>query len=245
MKKVVYCVIALFMLVVSSCSSDIAVGEEKSDAVVLDQKSIDEFYKEAARLKYSLVSMTNQSITRSGDNINPENTFTPEEMQQITEYVDSLDARAINLLMAYGFSSQDITEMRVGEVPMVATVVAYEMLECADNLEAYNPETPLPYTPDGRQISYEDFKDMGWDCLLDVIGLSPQEIGENVFLYSFSSEGFKKALTEIGKIAAKNVAKYLSKGSLGLCLFMWSWGNCMIGKLDTYGAGGCETVING
>ena len=244
MKRLVYCAIAFFMLVVVSCSSDIAVGEEKEDAVVLDQKSIDEFYKEAARLKYSLVSMTNKSFTRSGDNINPENMFTPEEIQQITEDVDSLDARAINLLKAYGFSNQDITEMQAEEAPFVATVVAYEMLECVDNLEAYYPETPLPETPDGRQISYEEYKDMGWDCLLDVIGLSPQDIGENIFLYSFTSSGFKKALIEIGKVAASNVAKYLSKGSLGLCIFMWSWGNCMIGKLDTYGSGGGETVIN-
>ena len=242
MKKVVYCVIALFMLVVASCSSDIAVGEEKPNAVVLDQKSIDEFYKEADRLKYSLVSMTNQGITRSGDNINPENMFTPEEMQQITEYVDSLDARAINLLMAYGFSNQDIIEMRAGEAPMVATVVAYEMLESVDDLEAYNPTTPMPATPDGRYITYEEYKDMGWDCILDIIGLDAGSVAGIVGLNSLSPNAIKGVLIQIGKIAYSNVSKYLSKGSLGLCIFLVEWGICMKGKLATYGAG-CEAIM--
>ena len=242
MKRLAYCTIAFFMLVVVSCSSDNTVGEEKSDAVVLDQKSIDEFYKEAARLKYSLISLTNKSFTRSGDNINPENMFTPDEIQQITEYVDSLDARAINLLMAYGFSNLDITEMQAGVTPMVATVVAYEMLECVDNLETYDPTTPMPTTPDGRYITYEEYKDMGWDCILEIIGLDAASVVGVVGLSSLSQNAIKETLIKLGKIACSSVSKYLSKGSLGLCVFLVEWGLCMKGKLATYGAG-CEAVI--
>ncbi len=195
--------------------------------------SINRFYNEIYTFSSSLSSVVAKINRRSGMEYPTNEMINNEYEEIILESIESMDKCAIDMLISFGFSTQEISDLQMDEVPLVATITANELVSSLETIEDICPETPITEGPDGVWVTQKQFKEMSIDCLAEMLDLDPKTIIGIITVDLATKKGLFSAVSQIAKNAKANVVKYLSAGYLSICVLYIDWGLCMKGKLDS------------
>ena len=194
--------------------------------------SINRFYKEIYTFSSSLSSVVANINRRSGMEYPINEMINNEYEEIILESIESMDSCAIELLTEFGFSNQEIHEMHMNEVPLVATITVDEFISQLESVEQFSPESPIDEGPDGVWVTQKQYKEMAFACLMDLIDLDYKTIIETISISLTNKNSIYHSISQIAKTVKGQILKYASCGLMGVCVLYFNWGVCMKGKLD-------------
>ena len=217
--------IACVSMTVTSCSNE----EESSDKhFMVETKAMNNFKNDFLDFIFSVKRNINNIKTRSGFEVDAEDELSEEDEALLAEYIESLDASAIEMFLSLGLTEEDLQNIEELESPFVASIAAIQIINTLQEIE--EPEEPEdPMEPEGRWITLEEFIDYSVDCLLDACGISEEEI---VPILAGGTALTKEAVRKTAVTVIKNVGRRIGTGYIGTTILVWRYGKCMLGKLS-------------